>query len=385
MSEPFPYDRLDRAPVGAVYVHAPYCARRCVYCDFAVDVEARPDTARWLDAVTQEWHHWLGRGLRTAPLLDSFYVGGGTPSLLAPDVMTHLGAVVGEERLKAPDLEWTAEANPESFTTEVAEAWAGAGVNRVSFGVQSFDSEVLRWMGRLHTPEESAAAVSRARNAGISNISVDLIFGLPEEAPRSWADDLEQALELDVPHVSLYGLTVEPETALGRRVQEGRTAPPLESRYAMEYLEAVDALTTAGYRAYEVSNFARPGYEARHNSTYWRHEPYLGLGNGSHSYASGVRWWNYRSLDDYFSNVSDLGPVEGFEIPDPESRVLEEIWLGLRQDTGLDLNPLHTDARKLIEGWVGEGLAEVIGDAARLTPQGWLLLDELAIRLAETA
>ena len=268
--------------VRSVYVHAPFCARRCVYCDFAVDVRRQGDLAGWLVAVAGELALVAAEGsLHLAERLHTLYVGGGTPSLLGPDAMAGLATVLDSDRLSDPGMEWTAEANPESFTGGVAAAWRKAGVNRLSLGAQSFHGPALQWMGRLHGPEGAGNAVRIAREAGFDNISIDLMFGLPGHLGRSWARDLERALELEPLHVSLYGLTVEAATPLGKAVRQGREKPVDEERYGDEYLQAAEVLTSAGYRHYEVSNFARPGGASRHNSVYWTGDPYLGLGNGA--------------------------------------------------------------------------------------------------------
>src|SRR5690606_6997225 len=201
--------------VTAVYVHAPFCARRCVYCAFAVKVRAGGGADEWARAIGQELAYIRDEGVFTlSDELASLYVGGGTPSLLGPGAMAALRDVIGADRLRAPALEWTAEANPESFDRTVAEAWRAAGVNRVSLGVQTFHEPTLRWMGRLHGPHGGVDAVRTARAAGIENLSVDLIFGLPGHLGRSWTDDLDRAVDLGAPHVSLYGLSVESGTAL---------------------------------------------------------------------------------------------------------------------------------------------------------------------------
>jgi putative oxygen-independent coproporphyrinogen III oxidase len=288
--------------VRSVYVHAPFCARRCNYCDFAVHVATRGDVEGWIEAVGREWRFLHDEGWATAAdRLNTLYVGGGTPSHLGPTAMQGLAHIFDRDTLGHPELEWTAEANPESFTRDIAESWVSAGVNRISLGVQSFDEAVLRWMGRLHGPDGAEAAVGVARDAGLQNLSIDLIFGLPGRLDRDWAADLDRAVALNPPHVSLYGLTVEPGTPLGRAVREGRETPIDEESYRREYLHAVEFLTGAGFDHYEVSNFARDGLVSRHNSVYWSGEPYLGLGNGAHSFVSPVRRWNLRDWEDYRS------------------------------------------------------------------------------------
>jgi oxygen-independent coproporphyrinogen-3 oxidase len=367
----------------AVYAHAPFCARRCTYCDFAVTVRRVGSASEWVKALGVELDAVLAEGLFTlASELDTLYVGGGTPSLLGPHAMHALAGTLGPARLRADELEWTVEANPESFTDEVAHGWAEAGVNRVSLGAQTFHEGALRWMGRLHGPDGPARAVRRARDVGIDTVSVDLIFGLPARLGRSWRDDLRRVLDLDVPHVSLYGLTVEPATPLGRAVSEGRESPGDDGQYAREFLTAHELLSAAGYRHYEVSSFARPGRESRHNQVYWWGAPYLGLGNGAHSYAPPVRRWNVRDWETYLERLrSGEAAEEGREVIDAAAGRLERIWLGLRTAKGIVIHPDREAALELAGVWEREGLATSTGDKVRLTPRGWLVLDRLAVDL----
>lgn len=367
--------------VRSIYVHAPFCARRCGYCDFAVTVRRDGGASDWLEALGAEWELVEREGLfAVSTPLDTLYVGGGTPSLLGADAMAGLAGIVGSRRLAGDDLEWTAEANPESFTDEVARGWADAGVNRISLGAQTFDDGALRWMGRLHGPEGPGRAVEAARAAGISNISVDLIFGLPRRLGRSWPDDLRRVLDLDVPHVSLYGLTVEERTPLGRAVREGRETPVDEEQYRDEFLLASEVLGDAGYVHYEVSNFARPGAEARHNAVYWRGDPYLGLGNGAHSYAPPVRRWNTRAWERYRRYVvGGRTPEEARETVDGASASLERSWLALRTREGIPAPSEGSNEDATVRRWIGDGLAVAEEGRVRLTAEGWLLLDALAV------
>lgn len=376
----------DATETGSVYVHAPFCARRCVYCDFAVTVRRTGDLPAWIEALGQELALVRKEGLFVlSERLDTLYVGGGTPSLLGPGAMDGLVSLFGRDRLADPDLEWTAEANPESLTRDVASAWASAGVNRISLGLQTFDPAGLKWMGRLHGAEGPIAALAAARDAGIQNVSVDLIFGLPARLGRSWDDDLERVLDLDVSHVSLYGLTVESGTALGRAVREDREAPVDEDQYQEEYIRAVEVLTAAGYRHYEVSNFARPGAEARHNAAYWSDVPYLGLGNGAHSFASPIRRWNVRDWEAYRLEVGEgRSPEAEREAVDDEARRLESAWLGLRTDDGIPRPELGSAQDSVTAGWVRRGLAIRDKTRVRLTTEGWLLLDQLAVELDQS-
>jgi oxygen-independent coproporphyrinogen-3 oxidase len=339
----------------------------------------------WADALTREFQIVEAEGLfRLDERLDTVYVGGGTPSLLGPDAMHRVAALLGPARLSDDRMEWTAEANPESLTPELARRWSAAGVNRLSMGAQSFSEAALRWMGRLHGPDGPARALAAARSAGISNVSVDLIFGLPRSLGRSWSDDLDRLLQLDVPHISLYGLTVESATALGRAVREGREAPVDDEQYREEYLEAASRLAAEGYRHYEVSNFARPGAEARHNAVYWSGAPYLGLGNGAHSYAPPLRRWNVRDWELYRSRLQGGATAEeGREKVDPEAEALERAWLELRTARGIE-NPAegsHSDA--VTKRWMASRLASAHEGRVRLNARGWLELDRLALELDE--
>lgn len=387
--------------VAAVYAHAPFCARRCFYCDFAVSVRRQVDPEPWFEALAGEVRALEEEGrAHLAPTLDTLYLGGGTPSLLGPEAATGLRRALsgsaGVDRVGS-ETEFTAEANPESFSDAVARGWARAGVTRISLGTQSFQEPVLRWMGRLHGPEGAVAAVERARRAGLREVSVDLIFGLPDTVPRDWSGDLERALALNAPHLSLYGLTAEQGTGLGRQVREGRVALPDDDRYRDEYLEAHERLTGAGYVHYEVSNFARPGHRSRHNAVYWSGMPYLGLGNGAHSFLPPIRRWNLRDWDAY-SPAAQAGKLalEDAEELTADAARLERAWLALRTDAGLPEAELDSGGRERVREWVRRGLA--VETAARgesgprrdaseganrvaLTPLGWLELDRLAVEI----
>lgn len=370
-----------------LYVHAPFCARRCSYCDFAVDVASSPPVAPWAEAIRGELALVRGAESWDEPLpLETLYVGGGTPSLLGPSAMARLREALDGGVELGGVVEWTAEANPESFTAEVAAAWRQAGVDRLSFGAQTFHAPSLRWMGRLHGPGGPARAVGVARAAGYENIGLDLIFGMPERLGRDLGQDLDRMLALEPEHISVYGLTVEKSTPLGRWVAEGREQMPDEERYRDEYLEVAARLTAAGYVHYEVSNFARPGRESRHNAAYWRGVSYLGLGNGAHSYVPPRRWWNRRDWSAYRSAVvRGESPREDGERLEGGEAGLERVWLGLRTREGLRASALTAAQAALLRAWAVRGWAEVEDSRVRLTVEGWLLLDRLAVELAGAA
>jgi oxygen-independent coproporphyrinogen-3 oxidase len=366
-----------------LYIHVPFCLRRCGYCDFAVTATRVAPVDAWLESIRAELAlrqpraGWAGLELKT------IYVGGGTPSLLGVDAMRRLGeALRSFATWDARSVEWTAEANPESFTAELAADWAASGINRISLGAQTFSPEALEWMGRMHGPEGPGRAVAAARDAGIDNISLDLIFALPSRLRRDWASDLDRVLELGPRHVSLYGLTAEPATPLGRRVASGRELMADEDRYADEYLLATERLGAAGFEHYEVSNFALPGAASRHNQAYWRHRPYLGLGPGAHSFEPPVRSWNVRDWAEYRRRLlHGESPEEGREELTTSDASLERVWLGLRASEGLELSALSAAQQARAGEWERSGLAERSEGMVRLTRQGWLLLDRLAVEL----
>ncbi|CAA9322975.1 MAG: Hypothetical radical SAM family enzyme, NOT coproporphyrinogen III oxidase, oxygen-independent, partial [uncultured Gemmatimonadetes bacterium] len=350
---------LPAARPRSLYVHVPFCTRRCSYCDFAVQAMRDPPVNAWLDAIAGEVRMLADeRGWGTPLRLDTVYVGGGTPSLLGPDAMAAL-----RDRLRPwaewdDAAEWTCEANPESFTPEVARGWQAAGVNRISLGAQTFHEPTLRWMGRLHGVDGPARAFDAARAAGFGNVSVDLIFGVPARLGRDWGDDLVRALLLEPEHVSLYGLTAEAAAPLGRWVGEGRETLADEDRYADEYLLAHHTLTGAGFEHYEVSNFGRPGLRSRHNFVYWTGEPYAALGPGSHAFYPPLRRWNVRGWDDYRASIAaGRLPTDDEETVDDETRALEAAWLGLRTDTGYPLADACDAEHRLAAAWRARGLA----------------------------
>ena len=355
-----------------LYVHVPFCARRCTYCDFSIAVRRQTPVDEYLDG--------LAREIAMVGLpgdLTTIYLGGGTPSLLGSEGLTRLAALLGGRQDLA---EFTIEANPEDVTTEAVRAWLAAGINRISLGAQSFDQAVLRWMHRVHDADAIGRAVQAARKAGARNVSLDLIFSLPESLGRDWRRDLECAIALEPEHVSLYGLTIEVGTPLGRQVQRGEMSAAPDTRYEDEYLAAHELLGAAGYRFYEVSNAARAGKEAVHNRAYWQLVPYLGIGPSAHSFDGEARWWNEPAYARWRERVAAGGsPVSGRELLSGPQRAVEQLYLGLRTSDGIALD--HQAARRLAGVaplWISQGWAERSPEGRlRLSTLGWLRLDEL--------
>jgi len=364
-----------------LYIHVPFCARRCSYCDFAIAVRREVPSRAFVDAVLAEWSTWQAhRAWIESPALDTIYLGGGTPSHLDAPELDRLISAIRRDRPVNRGAEITLEANPEDVTPGNAAAWIAAGVNRISLGVQSFDDVVLKWMHRVHDAAAVPAAMSMLRSAGFSNVSVDLIFALPEALQRDWLRDLELALALEPEHLSLYGLTIEEGTPLGRWTARGESKPPPDERYAAEYLVAHRALASAGFDHYEVSNAARDGHRARHNSAYWRRAPFIGLGPSAHSGFGTRRSWNVREWASYQRLYAAGKPVQAEEEQlDPEQLRLEELYLGLRTSDGLACNLIPAGAAR---DWVANGWARTTDERLRLTLEGWLRLDALVRSVA---
>ncbi len=372
-----------------LYLHVPFCRRRCSYCDFSIAVRRRVPAGAYVACIVAEYGATESGEPPSDEPLETLYLGGGTPSLLPPDVLADLlRHVLGAGH--AEGVEVTLEANPEDVTPAAAAAWRRAGVNRVSLGAQSFDDRVLQWMHRPHDAARIGAAVAALRTGGITNLSLDLIFGLPAALERDWTRDLDRALALAPQHLSLYGLTVEPRTPLDRWIARGAARPPDDERYAAEYLAAHERLGSAGYAFYEVSNAARPGFRSRHNSAYWSGRPYRGLGPAAHSFDGRARRWNLSPWEAYRRAVEQgRAPVESEEVLTPEQHALERVYLGLRTDAGLPLaqldrlgaspaSPASTGGPPpAVAHWVAQGWVERSDDRLRCTPEGWLRLDAL--------
>jgi oxygen-independent coproporphyrinogen-3 oxidase len=359
-----------------LYIHVPFCARRCSYCDFAIAVRREVPSAAYTAAILQEWDLWQTEPVwDQEPDIQTIYFGGGTPSRVSAETVTRvLDRIISDRRL-APDAEVTLEANPDDVTLPVAAAWRAAGVNRVSLGVQSFDPMVLQWMHRVHSAEDVPRAVEALRCAGIQDLSLDLIFGLPDNLGRNWENDLGRAFSLHPEHLSLYGLTVEPHTILGHQAGRGELTPVDEEQYASEFLTAHRMLLSHGYDHYEVSNAALAGHRSRHNSAYWRRATFIGLGPSAHSGHDNERRWNLRDWAAYERAVtSGASPVAGRELLDRDAIRLEELYLGLRTVEGLPAAQLPPVVR---EQWEESGWATSAGDRVQLTPEGWLRLDAL--------
>jgi oxygen-independent coproporphyrinogen-3 oxidase len=354
-----------------VYVHIPFCASRCDYCDFATWT----DRAHLVDDYVEACVVDLRRRAGSYPPATSVFFGGGTPSLLPSDRLVR----ILDEIERAPGAEVSVECNPDHVDRSKFDAYARAGVNRVSIGVQSLAPPVLATLGRTHDPGNVERAIADARAAGIDRVNVDLIYGTPGESLDDWRASVEGVLDLGVTHVSAYALTVEPATPLGRRVAARRAPAPDDDDQADKYEVADELLAAAGLHWYEVSNWAVPGAECAHNGLYWSGGEYLAVGCAAHGHTDGRRWWNVRTPERYVERITaGASPRAGEEQLDPVRRAEERCALALRTRGGAALAP---GARPEAEALAAAGLLDLRGGCAVLTRRGRLLADEVTARL----
>lgn len=377
-------------PLG-VYIHFPYCAQRCPYCDFTLTTR-RFSHERYADAVLAELKA-REPDLTQAPPLTSVYFGGGTPGLWSPRQLQRVIEALSQRFGLSADVEVTIEANPAELTLELAEAWRGAGVNRLSLGTQSFQAERLSWLGRSHSPEQAKQAVSWARQAGFENLNLDLMHGFKGQRVEDAVHDLEETLSLTPEHVSLYQLTVEEQTSFGARARRGERLLEPEGRLVELYEALSEALSDAGSPLYEVSNAARPGYESKHNTLYWTLGQYLALGAGAHGLLLssrgedqvGLRWCNVKRPERYME-VALAGQLEALEEErselDQEALLEEQVLVGFRLYEGFVVSEaLRRHVGERARAQVEAGLMEDDGVRWRATDQGRLLLNRLIMNL----
>ena len=358
-------------------MHVPFCVHKCHYCDFYSLVETGPESRQpaFTDRLIEEIRA-TAPGLERP--LETIFVGGGTPTLLAPDLWARLLRAIAEYLPLASDLEFTVEANPETITAPLLEVLAGGGVNRLSLGAQSFNRTTLKTLERRHDPATVGRGVRLARAAGITNINLDLIFGIPGQDLDGWRVDLETAIALDPVHLSCYGLMYEPNTPLTARLRAGAIQRVDEDTEAEMYETTCDMLEAVGYEQYEISNWALPGRACRHNLLYWRNESWWAMGPAAAGHVNGVRWKNVPRLSEYLK-VGPLPPITDVEELDEDGRVGEILMLGLRLNEGISharLQGLLAGGRaEIVRRHVAAGLLEHREGRLRFTRRGRLLAD----------
>lgn len=409
-----------------IYLHVPFCGSFCTYCDFYSEIcRSRQAFNEYADAVIAEIRDRrkeLEMNMSAQDAVNTLYIGGGTPSVLPLDVLSRIvGAVSQTERLSLvtepvevttpTELfdEFTVEVNPEDIVEKGREYVRGLlalGVNRISMGIQSFNDDILRWMNRRHDAGNAVKAFHILRESGVRNISIDLIFGISQLTDETWKDTIEKALELSPEHISAYQLSIEEGSALAKMVADGRYVEASEEQCRRQYDILCRCLGRSGYHHYEISNFAKPGFEAVHNSAYWRRAPYIGLGPGAHSLTGNVRSWNsqelpHRQQDETSScnpdRISSCNPdstscqtssrnpsgklatySRNFETLSPEDIRVERIMLSLRTDKGLEAAALYSLAdRAVINSLLSEGALEKQGGSIRIPESRLFTSDEI--------
>jgi oxygen-independent coproporphyrinogen-3 oxidase len=368
-----------------LYIHVPFCETKCGYCDF-YSVTSVCDIPEYIKAILEE----ISLYARDFSNFDTIYFGGGTPSLLRSADWSEILVHARNTFTIAADAEITAEVNPADAHPHFLTSLRQMGVNRLNLGVQSFDADMLRFLGRRHTHKQAVQSIEGARAAGFENIGIDLIYGVPDRSLFSWKDALSRALSFEPEHLSCYQLSLEGGTPLGCRHQRGEFALPDEDEQLDYFMMTSDILEDAGYLHYEVSNFARADrFKSRHNQKYWRHIPYLGLGPAAHSFSAQRRWWNHRSLKQYLLDLREgRRPVEGSEHLTPSQQRLETCFLGLRTGEGIPIqyfseqqNTPHPEKRKILDELVRQGLIVIRDGFLKPTRRGLALADRLALML----
>ncbi|MEP0822588.1 MAG: radical SAM family heme chaperone HemW [Ignavibacterium sp.] len=380
---------------ASLYLHIPFCEHKCIYCDF-YSIAPGDSAARDYATLIREFLVSLEKeiDLRSADRtlqsrFETVFFGGGTPSLLSPSDLQEILSLLRSSFTIDPDAEITVETNPGTVDAGKLEAFRAAGINRLSIGIQSFHEDDLRFLTRIHSSQQAKECVRAARDAGFENVSVDLMFSLPGQSRERWMQNLEQAIALGPQHLSCYSLIVEPGTPLQRMVETKQIATLPPEVDADLYATTIEMLMSNGFTQYEVSNFARPGFHSRHNLNYWNRGNYLGFGPSAHSHWNGVRWWNVSNLNSYTQRIAQGQlPVAGEERLSRDQAVEEEIFLGLRS-TGIDIAgfrqrhdiDLFERYGEVIEDLLRSGLAVFEHHVLRLTPTGYSLCDEIALRL----
>lgn len=369
----------------ALYIHIPFCTNKCFYCDFNSYVAAGQPIDAYLDALEHEMK--LTVAALPPRAIDTVFVGGGTPTVLDPAQMERFLSAVRRHFQIAPGAEFTMEANPGTTDPDKLAAMREGGVNRISFGAQTFDEGLLKAIGRIHEARDVVQSIANAKAAGFDNLSIDLMFGLPNQKLEQLKDSVDKAIALDLPHYSLYGLKVEENTLFHRLYQRDELPLPEEEEELAMYEYLMERLSGEGYRQYEISNFARPGFESRHNTTYWRNEPYYGLGAGAHGYALGERHVNIKGVQPYIDAANRALPRLETNAVDADEAMGDFMMVGLRMLDGVRQEDFANQfgGAALVEKFGAElsklqaqGLLErTEQEGYRLTPKGVVLGNEV--------
>ncbi len=368
---------------SSIYIHIPFCKHKCIYCDF-YSVITETDKEKFIDSLQKEMDYYSkekysGEGIK------SIFFGGGTPSILSGREIGGILDGVRERYNLQPDCEITIECNPGTLDREKLSSYRDSGINRLSIGIQSFDDNELKFLTRIHDSKTAIETVEFAYKEGFENINVDMIFCLPNQSRETWLRNLETAMKLPIKHISAYSLILESGTILNKMVEDGKVSMRESEFDADIYEESIELLAKRGFAQYEVSNFAKEGFECKHNLAYWHHDSYLGFGPSAHSFWEGERWWNYTSLRKYIEKINkDGNGVKGRESLAEDDLLDEYVMLALRSD-GIDLSELerrygkiwYEKNRNFVETIISNGFAKDEKGKIKLTAKGYSICDEI--------
>ncbi len=372
--------------MASIYIHIPFCERKCIYCDF-FSISDLHNEDIFLDALTKEIEMYADYGKKEE--IETIYFGGGTPSLLQSQNIINILHIFKKTFSIQTDAEITIEVNPGTVNEEKLKLYRETGINRISIGVQSFNAEDLKYLTRIHSVEQAIQTIQDARSCGFENLSLDLIFAIPPQSLLTWRMNLDRAINFNPDHISVYSLTIEEGTPLGRLVNQKEIIPMPTDNEAAMYELTMEYLQENGYEHYEVSNFAKPGFKSKHNCNYWNHSNYLGFGPSAHSFWGNKRWWNYSDIY-FYSNKLQNGkfPIEGSEVLDKKQQLEEAIMLGLRiGEVDFRLLELrfggdyYKEFETTLKHFVSGYLITLENQVLKLTDKGFLLCDEIGKRL----
>lgn len=369
--------------MAGIYIHIPYCRQKCHYCNF-FSVASRATMPAMTDAICHEMK--LQRSYTGRQSIETIYFGGGTPSMLEPSGLEKMMTGLQQNFSINSTAEITLEANPDDISFERLTHWKSLGINRLSIGIQSFRDEDLKYLNRVHSADKAIACLYLAKDAGFNNLTLDLIFGIPGLSDEGWLFNINKALDLEIPHISAYALTVEPRTALDLMIRKGKSAPVDEQQSARQFDILMETMQARGYLHYEISNYCLPGHFAKHNTAYWKGETYLGLGPSAHSYNGKTRQWNVSAIKEYLDSVnSNILPAES-ETLTKQQQYNEFVMTGLRTMWGCDIDEIKLKYGAQYAGyfsenivpWLENGCIEKKGPVVTLTQKGKLLADKIA-------
>lgn len=370
-----------------LYFHFPYCIHKCSYCDF-YSIAKSNASDEFINAVLKEIDFYSKNKNHK---IDTVFFGGGTPSLLNSDQFNSIADKIYSSFDIADDYEFTVECNPGAVDMENIKLFKDRGVNRISMGIQSFNEKELEFLERIHSPEEAVNSYNIIRDAGFDNVSIDLMFAIPNQTKDILSDTLDKAIALNSEHISAYSLIYEPGTPMYYKYKKGEIKPLEQDLDTDLYELLVEKLTDAGFEQYEVSNYAKNGKMCRHNLKYWHSEEYFGLGPSAHGFLDGKRFWNIRSIKKYIDKLqNDEMPVEGFEILTKDDIMAEQIFLALRAD-GLNLPEFDKKFKfnkeifyKLINEFIDQKLLDITDNIAKLSNKGYFLGDEISVKILKS-